>query len=276
MLRACILLFTLLLITFSAAQLGRDERLTQVLRLTKTPMATQDLPAPSSSLDTEDLPPETPASSAASDAASSAASDAASSLMGGSASLPGTGGPIPLDETSQSQPPRFVPDAPPPAAQSDDPPQPLAEIKPGDDPSAHAQLSAAADEQSEPYEWIPPSEQQKLSAAEPFVKELFALTEHGARQLSDLADEALAEYLALAPDRRSASLPALIEKYLPRATALQQQCDAEAEALLTRMTAALAAIGADDAIVRDARDAYTRSKQQEFDRYTSMFAELPS
>lgn len=43
-----------------------------------------------------------------------------------------------------------------------------------------------------------------------------------------------------------------------------------------RMTGALAAIGADDGIAQDARAAYERSKQEEIDRYTLIFSELPS
>ena len=42
------------------------------------------------------------------------------------------------------------------------------------------------------------------------------------------------------------------------------------------MTGALAAIGADDGIAQDARAAYERSKQEEIDRYTLIFSELPS
>lgn len=54
------------------------------------------------------------------------------------------------------------------------------------------------------------------------------------------------------------------------------QADRQAADILMRMTGALAAIGADDGIAQDARAAYERSKQEEIDRYTLIFSELPS
>lgn len=240
MLRAMILTLTLLLVTLSAAYLGQDEQLTQVLRLSKTPMANSS---------SEQAPP---SSSDASQPTSSASQSSSSS-------------------------PRFVLDEPltdpPPLT---DPASPTTPEAPMPDPSAHALLYPANGESSKPYELIPPSEEQKLAAAEPYVKELFALKDRNVRAFSELADEALSEYLGTSPDRRSAGLPALMEKYLPRVTALEQESDTQSESILLKMTAALAAIGADDSIVQDARDAYERSKQEQLSHYTELFASLPS
>lgn len=144
------------------------------------------------------------------------------------------------------------------------------------DPSAHALLYPVDGESSKPYELIPPTEEEKLTAAEPYVKELFALKDRNVRAFGQLADEALSEYLGLSPDRRSAALPSLMEKYLPRVTALEKESDAQSEEILLKMSAALAAIGADDTIVQDARAAYERSKKEQLAHYSELFSSLPS
>lgn len=247
MLRAMILVLTLLLVTLSAAYLGQDEQLTQVLRMSKTPVTS--IPAESS---------EPPASSKPEPESSSESSVSQSS----------------------STSPRFVMDEPltnpiPPAeAEMSDSSESSGDSLP--DPSAHALLYPVDGESSKPYELIPPSEEEKLKAAEPYVKELFALKDRNVRAYGELADEALSEYLSLAPDKRSAALPSLMEKYMPRVTALEAESDAQSEAILLKMSAALAAIGADDSIVKDARAAYKRSKQEQMTHYTELFSSLPS
>lgn len=253
MLRAMILVLTLLLVTLSAAYLGQDEQLTQVLRMDKTPVT---------SLPVEPLPPdadsEPPPESAAK--AQSQSQSAASQ--------------------SSSTSPRFVMDEPltnpiPPAQGSDPgPSETSGELPP--DPSAHALLYPVEDESAESYVSKPPTEEEKLAAAEPYVKELFALKDRNVRAFGELADQALSEYLGIAPDKRADALPALMDKYLPRAADLAQQSDLESEAILLRMSAALAAIGADDSIVQDARAAYERSKEEQMAHYTELFSSLPA
>lgn len=248
MLRAMILVLTLLLVTLSAAYLGQDEQLTQVLRMSKTPVTS--MPVESS---------EPPASTKPKPESASESS---------------------VPQSSSSTSPRFVMDEPltnpipPSEAEMSDSSQ-----SSGDslaDPSAHALLYPVDGESSKPYELIPPSEEEKLKAAEPYVKELFALKDRNIRAYGELADEALSEYLSLAPDKRSAELPSLMEKYMPRVTALEAESDAQSEAILLKMSAALAAIGADDTIVQDARAAYKRSKQEQMTHYTELFSSLPS
>ncbi len=247
MLRAMILVLTLLLVTLSAAYLGQDEQLTQVLRMAKTPVTS--MPAESSESSSSSEPP--PESK-----------------------------PEPAASQSSSTSPRFVMDEPltnpvPPAdSEISDSSESTSDSLP--DPSAHALLYPVEEESSKPYELIPPSEEEKLAAAEPYVKELFALKDRNVRAFGELADQALSEYLSIPPDERSAALPALMEKYLPRATELEKESDAQSEAILLKMSAALAAIGADDSIVQDARAAYERSKQEQLTHYTELFSSLPS
>ncbi len=253
MLRAMILVLTLLLVTLSAAYLGQDEQLTQVLRMDKTPVT---------SLPVEPLEP-----GAGSEMPPESASEVPSQAQSAASQ-------------SSSTSPRFVMDEPltnpiPPSAGIDpDASESFGDLPP--DPSAHALLYPVEDENAESYVSKPPTEEEKLAAAEPYVKELFALKDRNVRAFGELADQALLEYLGLAPDKRAAALPTLMDQYLPRAAELAQQSDLESEAILLRMTAALAAIGADDSIVQDARAAYERSKQEQMAHYTELFSSLPA
>lgn len=248
MLRAMILVLTLLLVTLSAAYLGQDEQLTQALRMAKTPVTSMPAESSEPPISTEPEPESKPESTASSQ--------------------------------SSSTSPRFVMDEPltnpiPPAeAGTSDSSEYSRDSLP--DPSAHALLYPVDGESSKPYELIPPTEEEKLEAAEPYIKELFALKDRNVLAFGELADEALSEYLGLSPDKRSAALPSLMEKYLPRVTALEEESDAQSEAILLKMSAALAAIGADDSIVQDARAAYERSKQEQMAHYTELFSSLPS
>ncbi|MFV0496575.1 MAG: hypothetical protein ACK5L0_00180 [Candidatus Fimivivens sp.] len=249
MLRAMILVLTMLLVTLSSAYLGQDEQLTQALRIAKTPVAS------------------VPAESSAPPANASSAPESK---------------PEPPTTSSQisSISPRFVMDEPltnpvsSAPSDSSDSSEDTGDTPP--DPSAHALLYPVDGESDEPYEPIPPTEDEKLDAAQSYVKELFALKDRNVLAYGELADEALSEYLGLPPDERATALPSLMEKYLPRVTALEEESDAQSEAILLKMSAALAAIGADDAIVQDARAAYERSKQEQMAHYTELFSSLPS
>ena len=75
-------------------------------------------------------------------------------------------------------------------------------------------------------------------------------------------NQAIYDYLSTDPAQRSDSINALVEKYTPIILELESDSDSKAEAILLRMTAALAAINADDGLVQDARAAYEYSKQQ--------------
>lgn len=258
MLRCMILLFSFLLITLSAAHLGRDEQMVRALGLRRDPAMEVREEAPDIPIESSQAPP----SFAASDAGTPPDSSMSAPPVAPSSSRP------------ESAPPRFVPDEPLPEYSL--PPEPEEEpsaVQPLD-PSAHALVSPAESQ----GEYVPPvlTEEQKLKVAEPYVKELFALKENALRAIGELGDQAIGDYLAADPSARSAALPAIAARYLPQVQTLIDQADRQAGDILMRMTGALAAIGADDGIVQDARAAYERSKQEEIDRYTRIFAELPS
>jgi len=230
MLRAMMLTLTLILITLTAAYLGKDEQLTQVLYRTKTPVQS---------------------SSAVESAPESKSAPAESS-------------------SSQAEHPRFVMDEP-----LSMPPVPPEGVDDGQ--SSQPDISQAqAVEGEEQYQLPAPTEQQKMDAAEPYVKELFELKESAVRELKKIVDEALTEYLLTAPDIRNDKIPQMVEKYIPRAQKLEQDTDAQAETILLKMSAALAAIGADDGLVEDSRAAYQRSKEEQMAHYSGMFSSMPS
>lgn len=250
MLRAMILTLTLLIITISAAYLARDEQLTEVLRFApKIPISQSEAAEPES--EAAAPPPE-----------SSTEQPPESSME--------------QPPESDSEPPRFVPNEPitPSASYPALPPdtpsetESIAQL----DPSAHAQ--AAPQDESSSYTPSVPTEEQKLAAAKPYVRELFSLKENAARELDALADSALSEYLSTAPDRRAAALPLLMEKYLPQVTALEKQTDEQAESVFMKLAAALVAINADDTILKDAKDAYAAAKQEQTQRYMAIFSQV--
>lgn len=222
MLRAMMLTLTLILITLTAAYLGRDEQLTQVLYRTKTPVQSSSAPL------SESTPP--PDSSV----------------------------------VSREQPPRFVTETPSAAE------QPPLDMEGQSSQADSSQPQAQAAESQEEYRLPEPTEQQKLNAAEPYVKELFELKENSARELKKLVEEALTEYLLTQPDLRQTVLPELTEKYMPRAEELEKRSDTQAEEILLKMSTALFAIGADDQIAQDARAAYQNSKRELTEHYGDM------
>lgn len=231
MLRAMMLTLTLILITLTAAYLGQDKQLTQVLYRTKTPVQSSSA---AESADKEDYTAQS--------------------------------------SSSQAEFSRFVMDEP--LTEPQIPPEGITDGQSSQSTESGPHAQAIDDEEG--YQLPVPTEQQKLDTAEPYVKELFDLKENATRQLKSLIDEALTEYLLTTPDRRSTGLPQMIEKYMPRVQKLEQDTDSQAEAILLKMSAALAAIGADDQIVQDSRAAYQRSKDEQIAHYSEMFSSLPS
>lgn len=235
LIRCLMLALTLMLITLSAAYLGRDEQIRQVLQRTRVPME---------------------ASSAAQTEPHFVQAQSPSSSEGSS---------------PDSEPPRFIADEPIEPSHPTDEPKSAAPSIPPLDPSAETRLYPIEGEEQQ-YTPAPPTEEQKLSAAEPFVKELFELTEKNSEQLKSVMNQAIYDYLSTDPAQRSDSINALVEKYTPIILELESDSDRQAEAILLRMTAALAAINADDSLVQDARAAYEYSKQQQTEHYTELLS----
>ena len=233
MLRCMMLALTLILITLSAAYLGRDEQLRQALHQTRLPLESSSYTEP-------------PSASYQEEAYAPSSSDQVISD------------------------PRFIPDKPISAIPSPSS-QPASQPDMPMDPSTEAKLFPIESEESE-YISTSPTEQQKLIAAEPFVKELFELTERGAVDLRAIIDQAIGEFLSASPLERNGNITSLIEKYTPMIMELETSSDEQAEAILLRMKAALVAIGADEGLVNDARAAYEHSKQQQIEHYSGLLS----
>ena len=236
MIKCLMLALTLTLITLSAAYLGRDEQIRQVLQQT-TKVAVK--------ISSSEPAPHTPAA-----------------FVEFEQQLP---------SSEPEQPPRFIADepiAPEPSSGSSIALPPAVEAL---DPSAETRLYPIESE-PEDYTPTPPTEEQKLAAAEPFVKELFELTEQSSAELKNIINDAVYDYLSAAPDQRSQYMDKLVEKYTPAVLELESATDSKAEAVLLKMSAALMAIGADDGLVNDARAAYEYSKQQQAEHYAELLS----
>ena len=246
MLRTMILVLIMILITLSALQLGQDDQLIKVLGLTKVPVS-QAPKVEEVSPETEEentyIPPPPPSSS---------------------------------EVVISSRPPRFILDEPLSVAPiPEEEPHPSSDVSISGavnaeilDPSAEAKIEGES-HGSEISVRIP-TEEEKLGAAQPYIKELSGLISSLNGSLSDLGDELLGEYLSILPGSRSRELPALIAKYHPQTAQITDSFDTQAEAIFNKMTAALAAIGADDSIVGDARNAYARDKSAGLEHFNSI------
>lgn len=237
MIRCLMLALTLTLITLSAAYLARDTQIQQVLRQTKVAVE----------------------SSSRSSAENMSFVQAESAVISESSS----------NLSQPSEPPRFIADEPiesKPASSAESSAVPAPMI----DPSTETRLYPI--ESDEEYIPTPPTEEQKLSAAEPFVKELFELTEKSSEELKTIINSAVYDYLSADPSQRGSYVNTLVEKYTPTVLELESRSDQQAEAILLKMTAALTAIGADDGLVNDARAAYEYTKQQQTEHYTELLS----
>jgi hypothetical protein len=139
------------------------------------------------------------------------------------------------------------------------------------DPSAQARVT---DSQSSEVTVKIPTEEEKLEAAQPYIKELTSLLKNLNNQITALGEDAVEEYLSIAPLERESRLSALIEKYKPKADQLIKGVDPQAEKIFIKMTSALAAIGADDSIVGDARNAYEREISGDLDHLDEVLSQL--
>ena len=255
MLRAMILTLVMILITFSAYQLGQDEQLVKVLGLTKVPISQSTTPQETNDADAKArenspyIPPAPPASSSS---------------------------------QISSRPPRFILDE---SVSVDPVIEEFPHSENSDfesyiDPSAAEILDPSGEEKNNSYEQISeitikiPTEEEKLASAQPYIKELTALLSSFKNHLEDLSDDILEEYLSIPPGSRSNELAALVVKYKPQISQAIDKFDRQAENIFNKTTAALAAIGADDSITNDARNAYERDKTSSLEHYYNIFAQL--
>ncbi|MEG2173921.1 MAG: hypothetical protein RR135_00360 [Oscillospiraceae bacterium] len=239
MLRTMMLILVLMLITLSAAYLGRDEQLLGVLRTARTPV--------SSLVD-----------------ASCVSAESVISLPNSHAHSSEISPRFVIDEPFESLPDSFL-------AQGSETSELL-------DPSARERLYPS-EKSSGDFSLAPPraaTEEDAREAAEPYVRELYALSEKVSRQLDELSQQATRDYLLVEPSKRADALAQLASRYLPQINILEQQTDVEVERMVGRMKAALMAVGADDTIALDTLRAYQSTKDAQVARYLKIFSDLQS
>jgi hypothetical protein len=103
-----------------------------------------------------------------------------------------------------------------------------------------------------------PDYEQEVQAC---VAEMKAMENKFEKRLYGIVKEALDEYLALPESSRNlVKKVSIILSKKGALEAMEKECDAEVDEILTRMRAALAASGQDDTLAREAESAYKKKK----------------
>ena len=99
-------------------------------------------------------------------------------------------------------------------------------------------------------------------AVQQIIADIYLLRAELINKLDALIEEGTAEVNAIPKEKRTASVKLeFMNRYLDRGEALEAECDARLEALLSDMTAQLKADGGDLSLVEDARALYIQEKK---------------
>lgn len=99
-------------------------------------------------------------------------------------------------------------------------------------------------------------------AVQQIIADIYLLRAEFINKLDALIEEGKAEVNAIPKEKRTASVKLeFMNRYLDRGEALEAECDARLEALLSDMTAQLKADGGDLSLVEDARALYIQEKK---------------
>ena len=99
-------------------------------------------------------------------------------------------------------------------------------------------------------------------AVQQIIADIYLLRAEFINKLDALIEEGTAEVNAIPKEKRTASVKLeFMNRYLDRGEALEAECDARLEALLSDMTAQLKADGGDLSLVEDARALYVQEKK---------------
>lgn len=100
------------------------------------------------------------------------------------------------------------------------------------------------------------------SAVQTIIAEMYLLRAEYINKLDDAVKEALDEINAISKDKRTMTVKLeMINRYLARGEALEAECDARMEELLSAMAAQLAADGSDPSLTDEARALYAQEKK---------------
>lgn len=109
---------------------------------------------------------------------------------------------------------------------------------------------------------IAPAASTVSPAVQQIIADIYLLRAEFINKLDALIEEGTAEVNAIPKEKRTASVKLeFMNRYLDRGEALEAECDARLEALLSDMTAQLKADGGDLSLVEDARALYIQEKK---------------
>ena len=104
-----------------------------------------------------------------------------------------------------------------------------------------------------------------------YTAKFYSLKAYYMGQLSGLEASAKSEYASLTKEqKKSLSKTAFAGKYISYASALQGECDAQVEALLSQMKSELDAVGGDSSIISTIRQTYNGEKAAKKAYYLSL------
>ena len=144
----------------------------------------------------------------------------------------------------------------------------MEETPPGEDAKAPAETPTLPAEQPKPVE---DPYQKELSA---IIAKVYVLREDFTMALDNMYDEAKAEYIALPAEKRTKSnLMVLASKYLSKATALEKECDARMDEIVTDMEKLIQENNGDMSLVDTVVYSYANEKSLKKSWYMSKLQE---
>lgn len=144
----------------------------------------------------------------------------------------------------------------------------MEETPPGEDAKAPAKTLTVPAEQPKPAE---DPYQKELSA---IIAKVYVLREDFTMALDNMYDEAKAEYIALPAEKRTKSnLMVLASKYLSKATALEKECDARMDEIVTDMEKLIQENNGDMSLVDTVVYSYANEKSLKKSWYMSKLQE---
>ncbi len=170
---------------------------------------------------------------------------------------------VPVDPVGPDTPVGPVgPDTPVGPVGPDTPVGPVGPDTPATSGTSGATEPAAFTGTTAPAVTTAPAASTVSPAVQQIIADIYLLRAEFINKLDALIEEGTAEVNAIPKEKRTASVKLeFMNRYLDRGEALEAECDARLEALLSDMTAQLKADGGDLSLVEDARALYIQEKK---------------
>lgn len=153
-----------------------------------------------------------------------------------------------------------------PAQPQPEQPEKVPETKPTQEPEKQPEASSTSSPEQKPAESTParqetPPQSEYEQKVNELVAEVLVLREEFLIRLDSLQAEALAAYKALPADQRSKSkLLSFASGYLSKGLAMERECDARIEAIVSELEQVLLEYGGDISIAEKVFDTYVEEK----------------